>query len=88
MYVILITSLLPEPAKVMFWSACIYLLVCLYACVYVCMLPTFLKNYRTELHEILRDDLSLSRTNRLDFGNDQVKGQGPGHEKVKNEFLS
>ena len=26
--------------------------------VYVCMLPTFLKNYRTELHEIFRDDLA------------------------------
>ena len=28
------------------------------------------------------------RTNRLDFGSDQVKGQGPGHKKVKNVFLS
>ena len=27
-------------------------------CMYVCMLPTFLKNYCTELHEIFRDDLS------------------------------
>ena len=24
------------------------------------------------------------RTNRLDFGSDQIKGQGQGHEKVKN----
>ena len=24
------------------------------------------------------------RTNRLDFGSDQVKGQGQGHKKVKN----
>ena len=28
------------------------------------------------------------KTNQLDFGGDQVKGQGPGHEKVKNVFLS
>ena len=88
-------------------------------CMYVCMLPTFFKNYWTELHEIFRDDLSSSndqlirfwersgqrsssrsktigpnymkfsgmiyhhpRTNWLDFGSDQVKGQG--HKKVKN----
>ena len=25
-------------------------------------------------------------TNRLDFGSDRVKGQGQGHEKVKNDF--
>ena len=53
----------------MFWAACIYLLVCMY----VCMLPTFLKNYWTELHEIFRDDLHHPRTNRLDFGSDTVK---------------
>ena len=28
------------------------------------------------------------RTNRLDFGNDQVKGHGQRHRKVKNAFLS
>ena len=28
------------------------------------------------------------RTNRLDFGSDQVKGQGQDHEKVKNMYLS
>ena len=28
------------------------------------------------------------RTNQLDFGSDQVKGQGQGYEKVKNVFLS
>ena len=96
---------------------------------YVCILPTFLKNYWTELHEIFRDDLSSSkdqsirfwersgksskvkvtrvskttgpncmkfsdmiwhhlRTSRLDFGSDQVKGQGQGHKKVKNIFWS
>ena len=27
----------------------------------VCMLPTFLKNYLTKLHEIFRDDLSSSK---------------------------
>ena len=49
--------------KVMFWSACIYLLVCMY----VCMLPTFLKNYWTELHEIFRDDLSSSKDQSIRF---------------------
>ena len=29
-----------------------------------------------------------SRTNQSDFGSDQVKGQDPGHKKVKNVFLS
>ena len=29
-----------------------------------------------------------SKANRLNFGSDQVKGQGPGHEKVKKVFLS
>ena len=47
----------------MFWSACIYLLVCMY----VCMLPTFLKNYWTELHEIFRDDLSSSKDQTIRF---------------------
>ena len=28
------------------------------------------------------------RTNWTDFGSDQVKGQGQGHEKAKNVFLS
>ena len=55
---------------------------------YVCMLPTLLKNYRTELHEIFRTICHHPRTSQLDFGSDQVKGQGPGHEKVKNIFLS
>ena len=55
---------------------------------YVCMLPTFLKNYCTELHEIFRDDLSSSKDQLIRFCSDQVKGQGEGHEKVKNIFLS
>ena len=28
------------------------------------------------------------KTYQLDFVSDQVKGQGPGHKKVKNVFLS
>ena len=44
------------------------------------------KNYRTELHESFRDDLSSSKDQLIRF--DQVKSQGPGHEKVKNVFLS
>ena len=31
------------------------------------MLPTFLKNYRTELHEIFRDDLALSKDQSIRF---------------------
>ena len=27
------------------------------------------------------------RTNQLDFGSDEVKGQGQGHKKVKNLFF-
>ena len=27
------------------------------------------------------------KANQIDFGSDQVKGQGPGHEKVKKIFL-
>ena len=34
---------------------------------YVCMLPTFLKNYWTELHEIFRDDLSSSKDRSIRF---------------------
>ena len=34
---------------------------------YVCMFPTFLKNYRTELHEIFRDDLSSSKDQSIRF---------------------
>ena len=50
------------------------------------MLPTFLKNYWTELREIFRDDLSSSKDQLINFGSDQVKGQGQGHghKKAKN----
>ena len=34
---------------------------------YVCILPTFLKNYWTELHEIFRDDLSSSKDQSIRF---------------------
>ena len=49
---------------------------------FVCMLPTFLKIYWTKLHEIFKMICHHPRTNRLDIGSDQVKGQG--YEKVKN----
>ena len=52
------------------------------------MLPTFLKYYWTELYKIIRDDLSSSTDQSIRFGSNQVKGQGQGHEKVKNMFLS
>ena len=49
--------------KVMLWAACI----CLFIYWFVCMLPTFLKNYWTELHEIFRDDLSSSKDQSIRF---------------------
>ena len=46
---------------------------------YVCMLPTFLKNYWAELHEIFRDDLSSSKDQSIRFwerlGQRSCKGQ-------------
>ena len=44
---------------------CMY--VYMYVCMYVCMLPTFLKNYWTELHEIFKDDLSSSKDQSIRF---------------------
>ena len=41
--------------------------VYLFIGLYVCMLPTFLKNYWTELHEIFRDDLSSSKDQSIRF---------------------
>ena len=61
----------------MFWSECIYLLVCMYVCYQIFSKttgPNFIKLSGMICHH--------SRTNRLDFGSNQVKGQG--HEKVKN----
>ena len=82
--------MLPDPAKVMFWSVCIYLFIGLYVCVYICMYVTnFSQKLPDRMHEIFRDDFHHPRTNRLDLGSYQVKGQGPGHEKEKkNAFLS
>ena len=54
----------------------------LYESMYVCMLPTFLKNYLAELHEIFRDDLSSSKDQSIRFW--ERSGQGQDHEKVKN----
>ena len=48
---------------------------------FLCMLPTFLKNYWTELHEIFRDDLSSSKDQSITFW--EQSGQSQGHE-VKN----
>ena len=63
-----LSFVLPEPAKVMFWShVLIYLFIYWFVCMYVCMLPTFLKNYLTELHEIFRDDLSSSKDQSIRF---------------------
>ena len=54
------------------WFVCMY--VCVYV-LYVCMLPIFLKNYLTELHENFRDALSSFKDQSTRFWNDQVKGQ-------------
>ena len=65
----------------------IYWFVCMYVCLYVCdqlFSETSGPNYMRFSGMIRRHP----RTNRLDFVSDQVKGQGPGHEKVKNVFVS
>ena len=49
---------------------------------YVCMLPTFLKTTGPNCMKFSGMICHHPRTNRLDFGSDQVKGQG--HEKAKN----
>ena len=43
----------------------LYRVVCLYVCMYV--LPTFLKNYWTKLHEIFSDDWSSSKDQLIRF---------------------
>ena len=62
----------------------VYLFIC-YVCMYVCDShnskstgPNLIKFGGLMGHDL--------RTNRLDFGSDRVKGQGQGHEKVKNDF--
>ena len=62
-------------------SLFIYLFICLWVCVSInskSTEPTFMKFGGMIGHDL--------RTNRLDFGTDRVKGQGQGHEKVKNDF--
>ena len=64
-------------------SLFIYWCVCMYVCYQLYSKTTELNCMRfsgTICHH--------PRTSQLDFGSDQVKGQGPGHEKVKNIFLS
>ena len=53
-------------------------------CLYVCMLPTFLKITRLNCMKFSGMICHHPRTNRLDFGSDQVKG----HEKVKNYWTT
>lgn len=63
----------------------VYLFIYLFVCMYVCVSnnskttgPNFMK-----FGGLMGYDL---RTNRLGFGSDRVKGQGQGHENVKNDF--
>ena len=77
-----LSFVLPEPAKVMVWShVFIYLLVCMYVCYQL-----FSKTTGLNCMKFSGMICHHPRTNRLDFGSDQVKGQG--HDKVKNVFLS
>ena len=46
------------------------------------MLPTFLKNYWTEFHEIFKDDLSSPKDQLIIFW--ERSGQGQGYEGLKN----
>ena len=69
---------LPEPAKAMFWS--------------VCIIYWFVYMYVTNFSQKLLDRIVWNfqgwfvviQGPWLDYGSDQVKGQGQGHEKVKN----
>ena len=54
--IIVAAVLLPEPVYIYYFVG-----LC------VCMLPNFPKNYRTELHEIFRDDLSSSKDQSIRF---------------------
>ena len=62
---------------------CIYWFVCMYACYQL-----FSKTTGPNCMRFSGIICHHPRTNRLDFGSDQARGQGPGHEKVKNVFLS
>jgi len=68
--------------KVMFWSPCIYLFICLYAC----------SSHNTKSFKPNRMKFGgmigyYTGTIWLDFGIGRVKGQGQGHGKVKIFFL-
>ena len=55
----------------------------LYVCIYVCY-QLFSKITRPNCMKFSGMICQHPRTNRLDFGSDQVKGQGQGHEGFKN----
>ena len=59
----------------------------MHVCMYVCY-QLFSKTTGLNCMKFSGMICHHSRTNRLDFGSNQVKGQGPVHEKVKNVFLS
>ena len=61
-------AFLPEPAKVMFWSICIYLLVCMHVCYQL-----FSKTTGLNCIKISGMICQHPRTNRLDFGSNQVE---------------
>jgi len=72
--------------KVMFWSPCIYLFIYVFIYLYAC--------YSYNSKSIKPNRIKFDRmigcypgTICLDFGIDQVKGQGQSHEKVKVLFL-
>ena len=54
----------------------------LYECMYVCY-QIFSKTTGLNCMKFSGMICHHPRTNRLDFGSDQVKGQGQGHKKVK-----
>ena len=63
----------------MFWCACI----CWFVCMYVCY-RFFSKTTGPNCMKFSGMICHHPRTNRLDFGSSQVKGQGQGHEGLKN----
>ena len=79
----------------MFWSARIYLFIYLFIyllidwlidwliCMYACY-QLFSKTTGPNCMKFSWMICHHPRTNRLDFGSDQVKGQGQGHEVLKN----
>ena len=63
----------------MFWAASIYWFICMYVCYQL-----FSKTTGQNCMKFSGMICHHPRTNRLDFGSDQVKGQEQGHEKFKN----